>query len=101
MSIDTPAGVLDHVGLKSDVTCIDCRPGDAKVGRKAGYECLVDAALPSPVGVLWSAPDVERMRRSYIALTEVMARMPLVLHETRGQPLLAPRSFSREQWSRL
>jgi hypothetical protein len=46
-------------------------------------------------------PDVERMRRSYIALTEVIARMPLVLHETRGQPLLAPRSFSREQWSRL
>src|ERR1700704_6191804 len=34
-----------HVGLKSDVTCIDCRPGDAKVGRKAGCECLVDAAL--------------------------------------------------------
>ena len=27
------------------------------------------------------------MRRSYIALTEVIARMPLVLHETRGQPL--------------
>ena len=39
-----------------------------------------------------------------IALTEGIARiqyLPLVLHEKRGQALLAPRSFSREQRSRL
>ena len=38
------------------------------------------------------------------ALTEGIARiqyLPRVLHETRGQALLAPRAFSREQWSRL
>ena len=37
-----------------------------------------------------------------IALTEVIARiqyLPLVPHEKRGQALLAPRSFSREQRS--
>jgi hypothetical protein len=76
--------------------------------RAAWFSTFFENALVSRVKrrmciriVRWSAPDVERMRRSYIALTEVMARMPLVLHETRGQPLLAPRSFSREQWSRL
>src|SRR4051794_20253397 len=45
LSIYTPASILDHVGLKPDGTCIDCRPSDTKVHRKAGYEGLVDTAL--------------------------------------------------------
>ena|ERR1700730_3430638 len=51
-------------------------------------------------------PDLGFIRTSYYiaALTEGIARiqyLPRVLHETRGQALLAPRAFSREQWSRL
>ena len=46
--------------------------------------------------------DLRFIRTSYY--TEGIARiqyLPLVPHEKRGQALLAPRSFSREQRSRL
>src|ERR1700737_2811301 len=51
-------------------------------------------------------PDLGFIRTSYYiaALTEGIAWIQYlrrVLRETRGQALLAPRTFSREQWSRL
>ena len=63
---------------------------------------LFDAEQGATEGEPRRMQDLRFIRTSYY--TEGIARiqyLPRVLHETRGEGLLAPRAFSMEQWSRL